>query len=151
MTRMVRGDLTGQGLCQMPTLKPVLIRAGSLGHGPPERDMMVSPQHCMLINNEHGALYFDQREVLAAAKYLTGMGGVDTVEASAVSYIHIMFNQHEVVLSNGAWTESFQPGEQVMDGMGTAQRNEIYDLFHGTARGRGPEGVSGGASFAQEA
>ena len=124
-----RRDLTGQELCQSPNLKPVLIRAGSLGRGLPERDMMVSPQHRMLINNDRSALYFDEREVLAAAKHLTGMEGVDTVEASGVSYIHFMFDQHEVVLSNGAWTESFQPGEQVMDGMGEAQRNEIYDLF----------------------
>jgi hypothetical protein len=40
-----------------------------------------------------------------------------------------MFDQHEVVLSNGAWTESFQPGEQVLDGMGTEQRDEIFELF----------------------
>ena len=124
-----RRDLTGQELCQAPNLKPVLIRAGSLGRGLPERDMMVSPQHRMLINNDRSALYFEEREVLAAAKHLTGMEGVDMVEASGVSYIHFMFDHHEVVLSNGAWTESFQPGEQVMDGMGEAQRNEIYDLF----------------------
>jgi hypothetical protein len=54
---------------------------------------------------------------------------VDTVESSGTTYIHFMFDQHEVVLSNGAWTESFQPGEQVLDGMGSAQRDEIYDLF----------------------
>ncbi len=40
-----------------------------------------------------------------------------------------MFDQHEVVLSNGSWSESFQPGEQVMDGMGLEQRDEIYTLF----------------------
>ena len=40
-----------------------------------------------------------------------------------------MFDQHEVVLSNGAWTESFQPGEQVLEGMGIEQRDEIFDLF----------------------
>jgi hypothetical protein len=40
-----------------------------------------------------------------------------------------MFDQHEVVLSNGSWTESFQPGESVLDGMGSDQRDEIFDLF----------------------
>ena len=40
-----------------------------------------------------------------------------------------MFDRHEVVLSNGTWTESFQPGEQVLDGMSTAQRKEIFELF----------------------
>lgn len=124
-----RRDLSGRELMSAPHLKPVLIRAASLGHGLPERDMMVSPQHRVLINNERSALYFDDREVLAAAKHLTGIEGVDPVETRGVSYIHFMFDQHEVVLSNGAWTESFQPGEQVLDGMGSAQRVEIFDLF----------------------
>ncbi|QGX98128.1 type I secretion protein [Roseovarius faecimaris] len=122
-------DLTGQELIRSPHLKPVLIRAGSLGHGLPERDLLVSPQHRMLINSERAALYFEEREVLAAAKHLTGLTGVDTVETPAISYIHFMFDQHEVVLSNGSWTESFQPGEQVLDGMGDEQRDEIFDLF----------------------
>ena len=121
--------LGGQDLIKSPHLKPVLIRAGALGQGLPERDMLVSPQHRILLNNERAALYFEEREVLAAAKHLTGLDGVDTVESSGTTYIHFMFDQHELVLSNGAWTESFQPGEQVLDGMGSAQRDEIYDLF----------------------
>ncbi|RKT27710.1 Ca2+-binding RTX toxin-like protein [Roseovarius halotolerans] len=124
-----RRDLKGRELLQAPHLKPVLVRAGSLGHNLPERDMVVSPNHRLLINNERTALYFEEREVLAAAKHLTGLEGVDAVEASGVSYIHFMFDNHEVVLSNGAWTESFQPGEQTMDGMGQPQRDEIFELF----------------------
>lgn len=124
-----RRDLNADELHRAPHLQPVLIRAGALGHGLPERDMMVSPQHRMLIQHERNALYFDEREVLAAARHLTGMDGVDTVATRATSYIHFMCDRHEVVLSNGAWTESFQPGEQVLDGMGAAQRDEIFELF----------------------
>ncbi|MEB8389197.1 Hint domain-containing protein [Rhodobacteraceae bacterium KMM 6894] len=124
-----RRDLAGTELLQAPHLKPVLIRAGSLGRGLPERDLLVSPNHRVLINNEKSALYFEDREVLASAKHLTGLEGVDAVDTGAISYIHFMFDQHEVVLSNGSWTESFQPGEQTLDGMGVEQRDEIYHLF----------------------
>mgnify|MGYP000613265398 CR=1 FL=1 len=110
-------------------LQPVLIRKGALGNGLPERDMMVSPNHRVLVSNDKTALYFEDREVLVAAKHLTGLEGVDQVETSAVTYIHFMFDQHEVVLSDGAWTESFQPGDLTLGGLDNAQRNEIFELF----------------------
>ena len=112
-----------------PHLKPVLIRQGSLGDGLPERDMMVSPNHRLLVANDRTALYFDEHEVLVAAKHLVAGAGIDAVDSVGTTYIHFMFDRHEVVLSNGAWTESFQPGDYTLKGMGNAQRNEIYDLF----------------------
>ncbi|MGR3322503.1 MAG: Hint domain-containing protein [Pseudooceanicola sp.] len=121
--------LNGRHMATNQHLKPVLIQKGSLGHGLPERDMLVSPNHRMLVNNDKTALYFEEREVLVAAKHLTGVPGIDVVNAMHTTYIHFMFDRHEVVLSNGAWTESFQPGEQTLDGIGNAQRNEIFELF----------------------
>ncbi|MBE1282365.1 MAG: type I secretion protein [Rhodobacteraceae bacterium] len=121
--------LNSSELLRASHLQPVLIRQGALGNGLPERDMMVSPNHRVLVANDKTALYFEEREVLVAAKHLTGLEGVDRVEISSVTYIHFMFEQHEVVLSDGAWTESFQPGDQTLDGLGNAQRNEIFELF----------------------
>ncbi len=116
-------------LCANPHLKPVLIRQGSLGNGLPERDMLVSPNHRMLVANDRTALYFEEHEVLVAAKHLIGGKGVRAVESMGVDYIHFMFDRHEVVLANGAWTESFQPGDYTLKGMGNAQRQEIFELF----------------------
>ncbi len=121
--------LTGLELQKAPHLRPVLIRAGALGRGLPLHDMLVSPQHRMLINSERAALYFEDREVLASAKHLTDLDGVAQTAAQETTYVHFMFDQHEVVLSNGAWSESFQPGAQVLDGMGAVQRDEIFELF----------------------
>jgi hypothetical protein len=110
-------------------LKPVLIRAGALGNGLPERDMMVSPNHRVLVANDRTALYFDEREVLAAAKHLVDHKGVKIVEPLGVTYIHFMFDHHEVVLSDGAWTESFQPGDHSLKAIGNSQRQELFELF----------------------
>lgn len=112
-----------------PHLNPVLIRAGALGNGLPERDMMVSPNHRVLVANDRTALYFDEREVLAAAKHLVDNRGIQVVEPAGVTYIHFMFDHHEVVLSDGAWTESFQPGDYSLKGIGNAQRQELFELF----------------------
>jgi hypothetical protein len=124
-----RKDLTGFELARKPQLYPVLIQKGALGNGLPEHDTLVSPNHRVLVANDKTALYFEEREVLVAAKHLTGLDGVDSVEANGVSYIHFMFERHEVVLSNGAWTESFQPGDHSLKGIGSAQRQEILELF----------------------
>ncbi len=121
--------LTGVELAQNTHLKPILIREGALGNGLPERDMLVSPNHRVLVNNEKTALYFEEREVLAAAKHLVGADGIQELDVMGTTYIHFMFDNHEVVLSNGAWTESFQPGDYTLQGIGNAQRNEIFELF----------------------
>ncbi|WP_346763296.1 Hint domain-containing protein [Tabrizicola caldifontis] len=111
-----------------PHLLPIFIRQGSLGRGLPERDMMVSPNHRILVANEKTALRFADREVLVAAKHLTTQG-VHTVQSSGTTYIHFMCDRHEVVLADGIWTESFQPDDQSLGGMGNAQRLEIFELF----------------------
>ncbi|TDK47424.1 Hint domain-containing protein [Antarcticimicrobium luteum] len=121
--------LNGLELSLADHLQPVMIRKGALGKGLPERDMMVSPQHRVLIANDRTALYFEEREVLVAAKHLIGTDGIERVDLSSVTYIHFMFDQHEVVLSDGAWTESFQPGDLTLEGMDSAQRAELLDLF----------------------
>ncbi|WP_136635757.1 Ig-like domain-containing protein [Pseudooceanicola onchidii] len=131
--------LTGRELLQKEHLKPVLIQKGSLGYGLPERDMLVSPNHRVLVNNDKTALYFEEREVLVAAKHLTGLAGVNRVDTMKTTYIHFMFDQHEVILSDGSWTESFQPGHQTLDGIGNAQRQEILELFPELATEQGRE------------
>ncbi|TMV93566.1 type I secretion protein [Thioclava sp. BHET1] len=132
-----RCDLTYDDLIASAHLRPILIKAGSLGNDLPERDMMVSPNHRMLVANDKTALYFEEHEVLVSAKHLVGNPGISTVDALGTSYLHFMFDQHEVVLGNGSWTESFQPGDQTLGGMGNAQRQEIFDLFPELKTGEG--------------
>ena len=124
-----RREMSGEELAAKEHLRPILIRQGALGNDLPERDMMVSPQHRVLVANDKTALYFEEREVLVAAKHLTDIDGIDVVEVSQTSYIHIMFDQHEVILSDGIWTESFQPGDLSLAGVGDASRDEILELF----------------------
>jgi Hint domain len=111
-----------------PHLLPVLVRQGSLGKGLPEHDLMVSPNHRLLVANERTSLRFSEREVLVAAKHLS-VPGVHTVQSSGTTYIHFMCDRHEVVLVNGIWTESFQPEDQSLKNIGNAQRLEIYEIF----------------------
>ncbi len=120
-----------------PHLLPILIRQGALGRGLPERDMMVSPNHRILVPSERTTLLFKEREVLVAAKHLTSFG-VNSFASSGTTYVHFMCDRHEVVLANGVWTESFQPEDATLKGLGNSQRLEIFELFPElrTAEGR---------------
>ena len=113
-----------------PSLRPVLICEGALGAGMPEYDIWVSPNHRMLLTNQFAEMLFGEREVLVAAKHLTGLSGVSLPTSKAkASYAHIMFENHEVVLAGGTWSESFQPGVEAMRGVESAQRRELMTLF----------------------
>jgi len=121
--------LDGRLLLANQHLRPVLIRKGALGNGLPERDMRVSPNHRMLIANDQTSLMFEEREVLVAAKHLVNHKGIQQVDTVGISYVHMLFDNHEVILGNGTWTESFQPGDYSLKGIGNAQRNEIFEIF----------------------
>ncbi|RMD49465.1 MAG: hypothetical protein D6832_01690 [Alphaproteobacteria bacterium] len=119
----------GRKLLEHPALRPVLIRAGALGGGLPERDMLVSPQHRMLLVSREVDLLYGEPEVLAAARHLVGRPGIEQVTAREVEYVHIMFERHELVLADGAWSESFQPGDWSLGTVGAEQRAEICAIF----------------------
>ena len=124
-----RRNLGRDNLLRTPGFNPVRIKAGAFGEGVPQRDMMVSPNHRMLVASETAEVMFSEREVLVAAKHLVGLDGVETVTPDKVSYIHMLFDNHEVVFADGTWAESFQPGAHSMAGIQSEQRSEILSLF----------------------
>lgn len=124
-----RKKLGAADLIADPKLRPVLIKKGSLGNNLPERDMMVSPNHRMLMANSQTQVLFDEREVLVASKYLVGQPGIFQLDTLGVEYVHVMFENHEVILGDGTWTESFQPGDHSLGGIDEEQRDEIFKLF----------------------
>ena len=103
--------------------------------------MRVSPQHRMLIENSATQLWLGEEEVLVKAKHMTHKPGVHQVEAEdGVTYIHVMFDQHEILLVDNAWTESFQPGDMIDTDDAEGVFDELLELFPelATVTGRAP-------------
>ncbi len=113
-----------------PNLRPIRIKAGALGAGQPARDLVVSPQHRVLVRSSIAVRMFGASEVLVAAKQLLSLPGIEIdAEARDVTYLHLMFDHHEVLVSNGAETESLYPGPMALAALGEAAAAEIHALF----------------------
>jgi hypothetical protein len=124
-THVGAGRLTAE-----PNLAPVLIRAGALGPGMPARDMLVSPQHRFLLGGWRAELLFGQREVLVPARALVNDASVLVqTPADGVDYVHLLFDSHEIVLSDGTPSESLHAGQLDKGLMAEAAREELFALF----------------------
>lgn len=122
--------LCAAALAAQPNLRPIRIRAGALGQGLPYSDLTVSPQHRMLVRSNIARRMFDSHEVLIAAKHLTALPGIDErTDAREVTYLHMLFDRHEVVFANGAASESFYTGAQALKSVDAAALQEILTLF----------------------
>ncbi|WP_323038290.1 Hint domain-containing protein [Gemmobacter sp.] len=107
-------------------LAPVRIGAGALGN---TRDLRVSPQHRMLVDGWQVGLLFGEDEVLVPAISLVNGTTVTRDEGGIVEYFHLLFDRHEILLSDGAPSESFHPGDQGWKALDAAARDEILLLF----------------------
>lgn len=125
-----RRDVTAAELTRRPGLRPVRFRAGALGDGMPERDLMVSPQHRMLVRSSIAERMFGHKEVLIAAKQLLALDGVELVaDLPEVTYFHLLLDRHEVIFANGAPSESLFLGAQAQIALGLDALRQIAGLF----------------------
>jgi len=122
--------LSAEELAHYPNLRPVRIAAGALGPRTPREDLLVSPQHRMLVSSRISARMFDSPEVLVAAKHLVGAPGIEIAdEPREVTYYHILFDDHQIVTANGALSESLYTGPEALKTVPAEAREEIFLLF----------------------
>ena len=93
-----------------PEDSPVRIKPNALGPGRPDRELLVSPQHRIMISDAEAT-----SQVFVAAKHLTALRGISRARGiRRVEYFHVLMPQHEVLNAQGAPTESFWPGPMAL-------------------------------------
>ncbi len=105
---------------------PIHIRADTFGaHG----DLLLSPQHRVLVRDSLAELLFGEDEVLVAARDLLNDCSVTRRCGGTVTYVHLMFDRHQVIYSAGLPTESFLPGPQTTKLFEQPMVDEICTIF----------------------
>ena len=109
---------------------PVKICKGALGERLPERDLWVSRQHRMLISSPVVAKLTGSQSTLIAAIKLTRLPGIFVDDsADLVEYFHLVFDKFELVIAEGARTESFYLGPMGLKALSAHERRKIFELF----------------------
>jgi hypothetical protein len=95
-----------------------------------------------MVKDALAELMFGNTEVLIAAKDLVNDRSIRSVEGGEVEYVHLMFDQHQVIYSEGLATESFLPGPQTTKSFEAEIVEEICTIFPeldlATGEGYGP-------------
>jgi len=92
-----RRSYSGRFVMGRKDILPVCIKAGALGDDVPKRDLWISPNHAMYLDG-----------LLIEAKDL--VNGVSIVQAESVEkveYFHVELESHDVIIAEGALSESF--------------------------------------------
>ncbi|MEM1430973.1 MAG: Hint domain-containing protein [Pseudomonadota bacterium] len=119
-------------------LAPVEVARGVLGA---DRPVRLSPQHRLLLSGPHIAALTGEAEALCPALHLVDGARIRRRQTPWVTYLHLMFDKHEVIWADGLAAESFRLGPATAAAMTPAMRREFEALFPGQlARAARPGG-----------
>ena len=120
---VARRTLNQDELKAAPKMLPIWIAPDLIGANAP---LLVSPQHGILVRP-------NGREVtLVRAIHLARLHGGKARIAKgkrSVTYIHLMFDAHQIVFANGAPSESFYPGPMAMKALAKPVSEELRVIF----------------------
>ena len=78
---------------------PICVKAGALGAGLPRRDLYVSPDHALLVDDL----------LINAGALVNGTSIVKTEPSDVFTYYHVELDTHELLVVEGCYTESYLP------------------------------------------
>jgi len=108
-------------------LHPVLIKRGTFGA---ERDLLVSQQHGVLVG-QSGDSFARAKHLADAAK------GVRIAKGKkSVTYVHLMFDDHQVIFAENVPSESFYPGPMALSQMSKPHRAAFSKVLPALGTGR---------------
>lgn len=105
---------------------PVHFAAGAIGN---TRAFEVSPQHRMFLSGLCVDIHFGFSEALAPAKAFVNGASITRRFGGWVTYFHLLFDQHEIVFSEGVASEALLLTAPNLITFGDAASSEAHGLF----------------------
>ena len=84
-------------------MAPILIRKGTLNNA---RDLLVSPEHRLMVYQRRDALGAGTPELLIPARHLVNGDSVVVQDGGFVDYFQLLFDRHHIVYAEGIAAES---------------------------------------------
>jgi hypothetical protein len=107
---------------------PVVFAAGVLGNG---RELVVSPQHRVLVAGARPEILFGEPEVLVPALSLVDDDRVTRRVGGFVAYFHLLFDRHEIIFAEGIPAESLMVNETTVRMLPDTLATELVERFPG--------------------
>ncbi|MQQ06904.1 hemolysin [Epibacterium sp. SM1979] len=107
-------------------LAPITFAPGTVGN---RRTLRVSPQHRMLVQGGALELCHGDPQALIPACHMVNGDTIRQEPGGQITYVHLMFDAHEVIWAEGALSESFYPGDLGLSALPLKARQEIFQLF----------------------
>ncbi len=105
---------------------PVLFRKHAMGI---TRNLKVSPQHRVLLTGWKAELLFGESEILVPAHTLVDGHRILRKPMAQVTYVHMLFDAHQLVCAHGLISESLLPTSYSLSAWGQVGQEEILGLF----------------------
>lgn len=109
--------------------QPIRIDKGAFGPGLPRRDLILSPNHRVLLKTEASHALHDPLGALAPAKALTRLPHVRRLTGRReITYFNLLLPRHEVIIADGIAVESLFPGPEVFASLDGIERSDWLRL-----------------------
>ncbi len=123
--KVTRADMAAD-----PSKCPVRIRRDALGKNNPDQDLLVTQNHRIYLEDWRAELLFGDPQVLVPAKSLLNDSSIFRDRSvTSIEYFHVLFDDHNVIYTNGAPTESLHPGLYLVSTLSEDSRDELLRLL----------------------
>jgi len=123
--------VTREQVALLPDLAPIRLKPRAIGPMMPQRDLVVAPDHRLLIPGFRLAGVPDDTSVLTEARAIAGTCDAVFADTSmeSVTYYQLVFDRHQVLTANGLPVESFLPDPAAIEALGGEMRDALEERY----------------------